>query len=547
MLSHTSWGSHRNSILNIYKATILSKIDYGSQCYITAPTSYIKKLDAIHNSGLRMALGAFHTSPVNSIYCEAECPSLCFRRETLLHKYANSLKFKPHLSQYKYFFSQTVTTQEIISTISSTIPNKYNIDPPWSIAQANIDLSLSRIPKKQQTVLQIKQTFLDIKHTKYPNHKFIYTDGSKTSNNTGAAYVGDNVEATYKIAQQAGILTAELIAITKALDYIRNNPHTNWVIATDSLNSIKTIQAYQPKHPLGIEIQNKTNQLTNQNKFITYLWIPSHSQIIGNEKADKMAKAAHNSLTTLNYSFWKEDMNAITKAAFNNLSQLNWDLLDDSKLSEIKEDFKEFVDAENLMPLTTSDFRNPVCLEMKVMGGNRANQEGPNAMTGGQYAPAAGGMAMDGLMMGFPEVDVDGNQTNGGGNAVSSDLHSMDSSDTFASCTTNPFNSQGDLTGVETGAATAAPAPQSGTAVKKSASGDTALRSLGTSPMDEGFREFGALDRGSRVSLNDSPVTKHRKTRFQGRPRTRFGDSLENNSQESLERRKRLPSFPQED
>nr|CAH7746851.1 unnamed protein product [Callosobruchus chinensis] len=355
MLSHTSWGSHRNSILNIYKATILSKIDYGSQCYITAPTSYIKKLDAIHNSGLRMALGAFHTSPVNSIYCEAECPSLCFRRETLLHKYANSLKFKPHLSQYKYFFSQTVTTREVKHkspyyiyhninhrlSLQSAPPyqTNINIDPPWSIAQANIDLSLSRIPKKQQTALQIKQTFLDIKHTKYPNHKFIYTDGSKTSNNTGAAYVGDNVEATYKIAQQAGILTAELIAITKALEYIRNNPHTNWVIATDSLNSIKTIQAYQPKHPLGIEIQNKTNQLTNQNKFITYLWIPSHSQIIGNEKADKMAKAAHNSLTTLNYSFWKEDMNAIIKAAFNNLSQLNWDLLDDSKLSEIKEVF----------------------------------------------------------------------------------------------------------------------------------------------------------------------------------------------------------------
>lgn len=51
--------------------------------------------------------------------------------------------------------------------------------------------------------------------------------------------------------------------------------------------------------------------------------------------------------------------------------------------------------------------------------------------------------------------------------------------------------------------------------VKKSASGDTALRSLTTSPMEEGFRDFGVLERGSRVSLNDSPLPKHRKTRFQ--------------------------------
>nr|CAI5861826.1 unnamed protein product [Callosobruchus analis] len=223
------------------------------------------------------------------------------------------------------------------------------------------------------------------------------------------------------------------------------------------------------------------------------------------------------------------------------------------------------------MPLTTSDFRNPVCLEMKVMGGGSrgANQEGPNASTGGQCLATADGTTMDGLMMGFPEVDVDGNQTNGGGNAASSDLHSMDSSDTFASCTTNPFNSQGDLTGVESGtggdksdsnlyvnpldkSGENSPVTQTGatvgaatgTGVKKSASGDTVLRSLATSPMDEGFRGFGALERGSRVSLNDSPVTKHRKTRFQGRQRARFGDSLENNSQESLEKKKKTSFIP---
>ncbi|CAH1959743.1 unnamed protein product [Acanthoscelides obtectus] len=213
------------------------------------------------------------------------------------------------------------------------------------------------------------------------------------------------------------------------------------------------------------------------------------------------------------------------------------------------------------MPLTTSDFRNPVCLEMKVM--SRAQQEVANVGSAGQYGTTgAGDMDNMGLMMGFPEVDVDRKPANGG--TAGADLHSMDSSDTFASCTTNPFNSQGDLTGVECNgggdksdsnlyvnpldksgenspvtqtATTTVSTTQSG--VKKSASGDTALRSLGTSPMDEGFKGFGALDRGSRVSLNDSPVTKHRKTRFQGRPRTRFGDSLENNSQESLEKKKK--------
>ncbi|CAH1112446.1 unnamed protein product [Psylliodes chrysocephalus] len=198
--------------------------------------------------------------------------------------------------------------------------------------------------------------------------------------------------------------------------------------------------------------------------------------------------------------------------------------------------FKENVDAENLMPLTSSDFRNPVCLEMRLL---KESAE--------QYMN----------QFGFPELDVE--QTN---NVNSVDLNSMDSSDTFASCTTHPFNSQGDLTSdiVDSNIIDSNlyvnPLDKSGdnspviptgvmrpSGVKKSASGDTALRSLGTSPMDETFKGFGLLERGSRVSLNDSPHTRNRKTRFQGRPRTRFGESRgemgDNDSQESLEKKKK--------
>ncbi|KAJ8956477.1 hypothetical protein NQ314_006712, partial [Rhamnusium bicolor] len=183
-------------------------------------------------------------------------------------------------------------------------------------------------------------------------------------------------------------------------------------------------------------------------------------------------------------------------------------------------DFKEFVDAENLMPLATSDFRNPVCLEMRML---KASEQTLNAF-------------------GFPEVDTEKkNNINNG------DLTSMDSSDTFASCTTHPFNSQGDLTsdivntcvtdsnlyvnpldksGDNSPVTPAAPGRTSG--VKKSASGDTALRSLGTSPMDEGFKGFGIIERGSRGN----------------RPRTRFGDAFDRDSQESLEKKKKTSFIP---
>lgn len=129
----------------------------------------------------------------------------------------------------------------------------------------------------------------------------------------------------------------------------------------------------------------------------------------------------------------------------------------------------------------------------------------------------------------------------GNGN-IANDIGSIDSSDTYASCNTHPFRSQDDLKSDIVDVTTPSAldsnlyinpfdknideraiqkqrqysqriASGGPGVVKKSASGDTALRSLGTSPMDEAFR-FGT-DRGSRGSLNDSPLPKHRKTRFQ--------------------------------
>ena len=45
-------------------------------------------LDPIHNQGLRLALGAFRTSPFASLYVEADEPSLYSGREKLSLQYA---------------------------------------------------------------------------------------------------------------------------------------------------------------------------------------------------------------------------------------------------------------------------------------------------------------------------------------------------------------------------------------------------------------------------------------------------------------------------
>ena len=70
VVSHYDWGADRKVLLRLYRALSRSKLDYGSFIYGSARTLYIKVLDPIHNQGLRLYLGAFRTSPMESVYVE---------------------------------------------------------------------------------------------------------------------------------------------------------------------------------------------------------------------------------------------------------------------------------------------------------------------------------------------------------------------------------------------------------------------------------------------------------------------------------------------
>ncbi|GFT61591.1 putative RNA-directed DNA polymerase from transposon X-element [Trichonephila clavipes] len=54
VLSITLWGADRVSLLRVYQALILSRLDYGCVVYGSARTSVLKRLDTIHHSALRI-------------------------------------------------------------------------------------------------------------------------------------------------------------------------------------------------------------------------------------------------------------------------------------------------------------------------------------------------------------------------------------------------------------------------------------------------------------------------------------------------------------
>ena len=66
-----NWGANKNTLLKLYRSLIQSQIDYNSFIYQSARKSYLKSLNPIYHTGLRLALGAFKTTPVESLYAKA--------------------------------------------------------------------------------------------------------------------------------------------------------------------------------------------------------------------------------------------------------------------------------------------------------------------------------------------------------------------------------------------------------------------------------------------------------------------------------------------
>ena len=79
-------------------------MDYGPIVYGSARKCYFKSLDTIHQ-GLRLALGAFCTSPVESLYAESNEPSLYIRREKMSLQYVINLAANPRNSAYDCVFN----------------------------------------------------------------------------------------------------------------------------------------------------------------------------------------------------------------------------------------------------------------------------------------------------------------------------------------------------------------------------------------------------------------------------------------------------------
>jgi hypothetical protein len=121
ILSHHIWEADKNSLMLIYKAVILSRIDYGSIIYNLAKPNIKQIINPIHNQAIRLALGAFRISPINSILCIPGKPPLQIRRNKNILRFVTKKLSLHNQTIYKLFKSPTqISKLEEPATIVET-------------------------------------------------------------------------------------------------------------------------------------------------------------------------------------------------------------------------------------------------------------------------------------------------------------------------------------------------------------------------------------------------------------------------------------------
>jgi ribonuclease HI len=352
VLSNTSWGADRTSLLKIYRAVIRSKLDYGCVVYGSARNSVLKKLDPVHHSALRICSGAFRTSPVESLYADCCEAPLDLRRKILSLHYHFRLSSHKNHPLHNHPFSAYLTrlynhrpssippfyyrVKNILAGLNfnnvDILANNFNYSP--FIGSSFTFLNPFTTFDKASTADIVFQQVFNHHREIYSNYIPIYTDGSKCDSFVGCAYVIGNTECSYRLHPAFSIFSAEMIAIFKALEIISSHGKYNFIIYTDSLSTLLSLSSPNShSHSLIFKILNLLDHLSSLGLSVLFCWVPSHVGIFGNERVDKAAKSASD---YLHFELPYNDVKRYVQSLIHDEWQKSWDKRVHNKLHAVK-------------------------------------------------------------------------------------------------------------------------------------------------------------------------------------------------------------------
>ena len=291
-------------MIRLYKTTILSVMEYGSFCFRSAAGTHILQLQRIQYRCLRIALGCMHSTHTMSIEVLAGVLPLPERFYELSLRFLMRCEARNPLviENFEKLLSVEVQTKRMplyyefltLPSVSILPFEQANLN---HLCSTNIIFDLSMQNLVRDTPQHLRSLVIPGLFSDRYNHigkeKQFFTDGSCIDGSTGFGVFHTQHNVFRKLEEPCSVYVAELAAIACALNIIEAMPSDSYFIFSDSLSSIEAFRSMkQAKHPsyFLMEICRSLCALAENSFRITFVWVPSHCSIPGNEKADMLAK-----------------------------------------------------------------------------------------------------------------------------------------------------------------------------------------------------------------------------------------------------------------
>ena len=183
------------------------------------------------------------------------------------------------------------------------------------------------IPKKIPT-WTIVQNYIN---HQYPDKLFIFTDGSKDpeAGRTGTAIFIPkfNIGIKNRTSNHLSVYAVEMMGIILALQWVEDSSQYKVTIATDSISTLTSVQSGNScRQDLLLEISNQIYRLHNKGVDVSFLWVPAHVGVEGNEEADILAKQALKSNTiNIEIPLRREEIKSIISKHMYKIWEDSWD------------------------------------------------------------------------------------------------------------------------------------------------------------------------------------------------------------------------------
>ena len=312
-------------VRRIQPSVVQSTALYGAEVWWRGQKNHERTIQQIINRQARSITGMYPSTPIHPLLCEAGLVLASTLLNYRQRQYALRLLSLPdqhptkeilpislrkgdagsqpgQLPENTFMWTENARPTLYEHWLAWPISYEHSIDPADGVEPVEI-MEVDRFSGK--IVIQPKKNALE-EARKYRAGLVMWTDGSKLDHGTGR--VGAAVcwkektldswkEKSVFLGRNKEILDAELWAILEALDIAaketRNMANAPVTIFCDSQEALRAIE-HPPSHKrnrfLRGSIYEKTKKLESNKHHVTIRWIPSHSGLVGNERADKAAK-----------------------------------------------------------------------------------------------------------------------------------------------------------------------------------------------------------------------------------------------------------------